>query len=272
MIPADLHTHPTPWERGSEGFDRLAQAAVERGVAVLGFSEHGPACHPHPRYSGLTEFEMEAYVREVLRIKEAFSGHLQVFCGLELDWLPARLDYYLKLRRTFPFDYFLVSVHRVDDWHVDDPASLTLSTHRHKSPEGLYRLYYSQVLEAARSGLFSALAHLDYLRRTLPHSPGKPPEFAREMFPDLARDLADAGVAVEINTRGLEIVASPEPHPTLPLLRSLVRAGARFCLGSDAHGEERVGAGLREARNRLRDEGVGSLCYFKGFQRREMDI
>lgn len=271
MILLDLHVHPTPRERGPGAFRAYAEAAMQRGISILGFAEHGPACHSDPRYRGLEENEMEDYVREVLAAKGEFAGQIQIFCGLELDYIPKKLRYYEKLKERYPFDYFLVSVHLIDDWHVDDPASIKISKHRHKDLPSLYWLYYQQVIAAAKTGLFQGLAHIDYLRRSLPHPPGKPPDFTRDLFAEVAEEIAKCGVAVEVNTRGREIEASSEVHPTMPFLKQLVTAGAKFTLGSDAHDVSRVGDGLKEMRGMLRDEGVGRLVYFRGFETREIE-
>jgi len=272
MILIDLHVHPTPWQRGPGAFHSFTEAAIRNGIDILGFAEHGPACHPDARYRGLEDDEMEGYVRQVLDTKKEFAGEIQIFCGLELDYIPQKSRYYQELKETYPFDYFLGSVHLIDDWHIDDPASIKVSRHWNKDAATLYWLYYQQVIAAAKTGLFQGLAHLDYIRRSLPHPPGQPPEFARDLFAEVAEEVAASGVVVEINTRGVTIAESAEFHPTRPFLKQLVLAGAPFTLGSDAHKVQRVGDGLKAARSLLRNEGVARLCYFIGGEQYEAEI
>ncbi|MCX6639794.1 MAG: histidinol-phosphatase [bacterium] len=272
MILVDLHTHPTPWMNGPGAFRSFAEMAASRGIAILGFSEHGPAESGNPRYRGLDAGELDRYFDAAQQVREEFKGTLQIFCGLELDFLPERLESYWKLSESIPFDYFLASVHQIDDWHVDDANSLKTSKHRHKSQEQLYRLYYDQVAAAAESRLFDGIAHIDYLRRTLPHPVQTPPQFALDLFTELSERISRSHVVVEVNSRGLRVEAMQEIHPSRPFLKALVRAGVRFTTGSDAHKDIRIGEGLREARSILRQEGVTEICYIKRHQVLEVGV
>ena len=272
MILMDLHVHPTPWENGAQGYRTYIESALQNEVSLLGFAEHGPACHPHPKYRGLEPPEIETYVMEIQKLKEEYRSEIQIFCGLELDYFPAKLSYYQELKASYPFDYFLASVHLIDDWHVDDPDSLPMSKHRNADPPTLYWLYYREIVAAADTGLFQALSHLDYIRRSLPHPPGQPPDFARDIFAETATEIAARGIAVEINTRGMFIPSSPEFHPTMPFLQQLIRAGARFTLGSDAHEANRIGDALPQARNLLRNLEVEDLCYFSNGETLRVEI
>ena len=272
MIRTDLHVHPSPWRHGQGAFRQFAQAAITGGVDILGFSEHGPPCDPDLRYRGLEISQIEEYVIEVKKVKDEFKGFIQIFCGLELDYQPQYLESYRKLKEEFPFDYFLGSVHSINDWHLDSPDTLSKSVHRDKSHEDLYRLYYQQISEAAQCGLFDGLAHLDYIRRSLPHPPGEPPDFSRDVFEEIAQEIASNGLAVEVNTRGLLIPEMREVYPTRPLMKCLARAGVRFTIGSDAHDEYRIGEGYRSAKMLLMEEGQRDVLYFRRGEVFEVEI
>jgi histidinol-phosphatase (PHP family) len=272
MITTDLHVHPSPWSNGPGAFRSFARAALQNGVDILGFTEHGPSIHPDPRYRGLDEKEIESYVSEISKLRDELRGQIQIFCGLELDYHPDYLQRYERIRRDFTIDFFLGSVHIIDDWHLDTPDTILNSVYRHKTKEELYHLFYDRVAEAASTQLFDGLAHLDYIRRSLPHPPGQPPEYAGEIYDELTSVIAANNLTVEINTRGLSISTMLELYPTEPLLDRLCRAGVSFTLGSDAHIEERVGDELKEAAVLLRLKGQESVVYFKGHERLEVEI
>ncbi len=262
----DLHVHPSPWKNGPGAFSSFARAALRKGIDLLGFAEHGPPVVDDPRFRGLDEPEIGEYVHRIQALKTELRGVLQIFCGLELDYHPDFLRRYERFREDFPLDYFLVSVHVIDDWYIDDRESLAKSIHRHRSEEELYRLYFDRLSEAVRTGLFDGIAHLDYYRRSLPHPTGEPPAFARDIFDEFCENSSRKRLPVEINTRGLRLENVREVHPSRTLLRSLVRAGTHFFLGSDAHEEGDVGAGIREATGMLSAAGLGSVIYFKRHQ------
>ncbi len=169
MILVDLHLHPSAWENQTIVFHEFITAALSRQISILGFSEHGPPLRPEPKYIGLQESQLESYVKTITDLKATYCGAIQIFCGLELDYHPDRLALYQSIKSAYPFDYFLGSVHVIEDWHLDDPTSLAQSQFRHWSLPDLYQLYYKQIVAAAQSGIFSGLAHVDYLRRCLPH-------------------------------------------------------------------------------------------------------
>ncbi|TKJ41575.1 hypothetical protein CEE37_03140 [candidate division LCP-89 bacterium B3_LCP] len=263
MIISDLHVHPSPWKFGEGTYRQFVKAALDRNVAILGFSEHGPEIGSDQCYRGLKLNEIGDYVESVLKLKEEFSGLIQIFCGLELSYHPDLFDSYMKLQTEFPFDYFLVSLHTIDDWHVDNPDSLSPSIHGKKTEKELYRLYYGKIIDAARCGLFDGFAHIDYLRRSLPHPPGEPPEYALEIYDEVAGEISRSNMTVEVNTRGFSIESMKEMYPTLPFVKKLVHAGVKFTTGSDAHEVGRVGDGLAKVRQLVAVNGIRATHYFK---------
>ncbi|MBT0769090.1 PHP domain-containing protein [Kineosporia sp. J2-2] len=100
----------------------------------------------------------------------------------------------------------------------------------------------------AGSGVFTALAHIDYPVRSWPADAGpfRPEDFEPEFRQALAA-LADGERALEINTR-LPL------HPLI--LRRWVEEGGRtVTFGSDAHRPDAVGDGLGGAGRLARDMG-----------------
>ena len=90
MFPQNLHTH-TVFGDGKHTPEDMALGAIRAGLRSLGFSEHS-LLPPEADPDGWTmEAEAEAaYREEVLRLKEAYGGRLEIFLGLELDCSPPR--------------------------------------------------------------------------------------------------------------------------------------------------------------------------------------
>jgi len=272
MIRLDLHIHPSPWRYGPGAFHSFVQAAIDNEVDILGFCEHGPPIVSDSRYRGLHEQEIEDYINRVRQAKEEYTGQIQILCGLELDYHPDALDRYNWMRRELPFDYLMGSLHVIDDWQIDTIDSSERSIHRDKSTEELHRLYYETLGEAIQTGLFDVIGHVDYIRRSLPHLPESPPEFALELFDKLAGIMARKQVAAEVNTRGWRIERMEEIHPTKPLLKALIRAGVDFTFGSDAHEGREIGSGINEAKRLLYLEGIKEVVYFRKLSKQYLTI
>ena len=108
-------------------------------------------------------------------------------------------------------------------------------------------------IEAARSGLFDVLAHLD-LPKKFGFRPSVP--FAGHQA-DVVAEVAASGCAVELSSGGLRRPAA-EAYPAPDLLGELVAAGVPIVLSSDAHSPGEVGYRFGDLRDLLASVQVGS--------------
>ena len=128
MLPkADLHLH-TKYSHGLETPEKMYGEALEKGLHLVGFSEHSPRPagfdYTHEYRDKLTQ-HLSDYVREVCALKEAprkaNDGILcQVLFGMEMDWLEGEFDFARRSAQAFDFDYLIGSVHFIGHWGFDD--------------------------------------------------------------------------------------------------------------------------------------------------------
>ena len=119
-----------------------------------------------------------------------------------------------SLLESQPFDYVIGSVHHLDDWGFDDPRQID----RYESVDidDMWVEYFELVGEAAESGLFTIMGHLDLVKKF-----GYRASRSLEVELDrLLERIARAGVAVEINTAGLHKPVK-EAYPSPEILRKL---------------------------------------------------
>ena len=100
--------------------------AVRRGFASYGISSHAPL--PFPAVWTLDRGDVTAYLSEIERLKRSYAGRIELYAGMEIDYLdecdnPAS-DYF----RQLPLDYRIGSVHLM---HADDGGIVDIDT----SPE-----------------------------------------------------------------------------------------------------------------------------------------
>jgi histidinol-phosphatase (PHP family) len=158
-------------------------------------------------------------------------------------------------------------VHFIADRAVDHDA---YDAWRQSEPDQVWREYFSTLGDAAVSGLFDVLAHLDLVKVWGAGRP--PPSGELRSFYELAIDkISVADVAIEVSTAGLRKPAS-EMYPSPELLAMCVEAGKPVSLSSDAHEPSHVGYEYDRALELIRDVGVDRLCVFDGRQRREEPI
>jgi histidinol-phosphatase (PHP family) len=137
---------------------------------------------------------------------------------------------------------------------------------RSADPEAVWRRYFEELGEAARSGLFDILAHPDLVKVWGRRRPAPGGDLRR--FYDRAMDgIAASDVAIEVSTSGLRKPVA-EIYPAPELLAMCIEAGRPVALSSDAHVPEDVGHRYDEAVALLRSLGVAEIAVFERRDRR----
>lgn len=265
-----VHTRYCGHSHHQSPLPAYAEVAAERGLTIS-LREHAPLPEEYilagpprgfdrragvdPRTLTVDPADLDALMREV-----ADTG---ISLGFEIDILPGFLSDSARLmadlqRRAAGYrltvDAFNGSHHffggRAWDGGLDCLRQL-LAEH---GPTNFVREYFGAIREAARSGLFQAISHIDGPLRfdaTAGESFGRD-GFARyeDEFMLTLDTLADQGVALEYNTAGRRnALARPLllPHH----LVAAVERGVALVIGSDAHRPDQLGEGFAEAADEL---------------------
>ena len=267
----DLHTHLRPDTPGSEAehhfttdnAERYATVAEERGIDVLGVSEHvyrftqALEVWDHPFWRESARDDLDAYCQWV---RDETSLRL----GVEADFVPGREDRTANLLEARPFDYVLGSVHFLGHAAVDMAGEW--DAWRSADPETLWRSYFETLGEAARSGLFDIMAHPDLVKvwgAGRPHPGGD----LRRFYDAAMEGIADSDVAIEVSTAGLRKPVG-ELYPAAPFLSMCLEAGRPVALSSDAHSPDQLGYRYEQAVEFLGGMGVEEIAVFEGRERR----
>ncbi|MFZ1685591.1 MAG: histidinol-phosphatase [Candidatus Zixiibacteriota bacterium] len=232
--------------------DDYCQAALKRNLAEICFTTHYDANPQTIDEAGFISVNGERvrvgieplnfYAADVERAREKYYPlGLSVLLGLEFGWYPGCEEEALKVKRSFPFDYFLVGVHEIDDicYCCSDTYEKCFSRF---GIEEMAEKYFAQVIDAAKSGVFNTIAHLDYYRKYGEKVYGaKVHQIHKPYLEDLFDVLKASGTGIEVNTaarrKGLDSY-----FPLVETVNLAKRAGVDVLfLGSDAHAPEQVG-------------------------------
>jgi histidinol-phosphatase (PHP family) len=231
-LPLDAHLHTTFSPDSDVSIDAYARQAVELGIPEIAITDHVDFDPRGPAYAYSTFEERRRLVRG--------AGHrwqplgLAIRFGVELTYERAWEEAVRHHIRQHRYDFVIGSVHigadspylagRVESWIAG------------KSLPEIVAPYYDEVEAAARSGLFDALGHIDFVKRYLaPHITAADLGAAPELLDGVLRALVESGTALEINTSGLR-QASGEIYPSAAAVaRFRELGGERVTVGSDAH-------------------------------------
>jgi histidinol-phosphatase (PHP family) len=258
----DLHTHPSPWRTSWQAFRQFAHQAWERKLKVLGITEHAPRQNPRVPWRSLYFYEMDRYFQTLEEIRMEFNGELEVLRGLEIDYHAPIVGIIGPLLDRYPVDFVLGSVHFVDNWVIEDPETLKLEPFRNCTPEELAEIYLRRMEEAAHSGMFQVMAHVDFMKKCW-NAIGRKPENWEKRIKQTAQVFKETGVTVELNTRGWVLPEISEAYPSNSFLKLQFKAGVPITVGSDAHSVERVGENVDKALKLLYNIGYREVTIFR---------
>jgi len=236
MILQNLHTHTT-FGDGRNTAEEMVLGAISSGCASLGFSEHSPLPpSADPVGWSMAAREVPAYRREILRLREQYTGRLEIFLGLEQD-----MD---SPPPTEACDYLIGSVHGV--WRdgrylsVDESRdSFLRSAREHFGGDFLAfaESYYQRAAAVVEKTGCQIVGHFDLVTKfnegDLLFDTGDPRYTAAAM--DALESLLKTGAIFEINTGAMSRGCRTAPYPAPFLLRTIREKGGRVCLTSDSH-------------------------------------
>jgi histidinol-phosphatase (PHP family) len=260
----DYHTHHYRCGHARGELGEYVQAAIMAGLDEIGLSDHSPIYHlgddPHSRpNTAMSQHELPNYVQEVLVVRERFAPQIKVRLGIESDYIHGLGEHYRRLWRQYPLDYVIGSIHWIDGWLIfgrELPAG--------KGAEQVYADYLRLTQEAARSGAYDIIGHLDCLK-----TKGHIHDLAiTPLLEETVRVLAECDVAIELNTSGWRKPECGDCYPRAELLARCRHYGVPVTLGSDAHEPGLVAGGFDQALELLREVGYREMAVFESRRRR----
>ena len=247
----DYHTHTARCGHAVGRPSEYVEAARAAGLFSLGIADHLPLLPtPDPELT-MGMCELDDYVAEALALKETYPGY--VLLGVEADYRRGTVDEAAALLAAHPFDYVIGSVHFLDEWGFDDPRQV--AGYGGRDIDFAWIEYFELVGEAAESGLFTILGHLDLMKK-FGYRPTRALDSELER---LVERIARSGVLVEINTAGLHKPVG-EAYPSPHVLGLLCEAGVSITFGSDAHRPAEVGRDFAHAVGLARSAGYETFA------------
>ena len=238
-----------------EAVERYVEAAAERGIDEIGFTEHVYYFEQTrhlwsvPYHLERCLYDVEPYVDAVVEAKR--RGY-PVKLGIEVDHQPDRADEMAEALEPYPWDYRIGSIHFVDGLAIDQQPSLV----EELGPNKAWRRYYDWLVDASQR--CEILGHPDLIKFFGPELEWDWNELAASLDP----------VCLEVSSAGLH-----KPHgklyPNAGLLRSGREQGIPITLASDAHVPQNVGRDLDRAIEHARAAGYETVTVFDQRQARQ---
>ena len=255
---SDYHVHPDHSLDATGSIDQYCQKALKLGLRRICFTTHYDADPVRKDFDFLMKVEGKAvpvtpdlvdrYIDEVREAGQKYSkSGLEVLAGLEVDYAPQIEEALRKDLAQFDLDYLLGAVHCLD--HIAITSSAEAETYfKRKNVYEMCEEYYQVLTQAASSGLFHCIAHLDCYRKYGLSFYGEEIRKAHKDYIKPALDaLAKNNVGIEINTSA-QRQGQNDFYPSQEILELAKASGVRVtAIGSDAHKLDDLGKDIEEA-------------------------
>lgn len=260
-LPLDAHLHTDLSPDSDVPIDVFARQAVERGIAEIAITDHVDFDPSAPAFAHTTFAERERVVRTAAD-RWADQG-VDIRFGVEITWdgrweadIRAHLD-----RHAYDFVIGSVHVYRDSPYAAGHVAAWVAG----RSLAEIVEPYFTEVTAGARTGLFDAMGHIDFIKRYLaPHVTAADLATAPELYDPVLSALVESGTALEVNTSGLRQAAG-ETYPS-PAIVARYRAmgGRAITIGSDAHRAEAFAWGLDDGYAAASAAGFEAMTFRRG--------
>lgn len=255
----DYHIH-TLFSDGKKDLSDYVEEAVKRKIDEIGFSDH---IHFKKAVWSMSFGDLPNYVDKINSLKE--DSKISIKTGLEIDFVPSKMDSLMRMINKFDFDYLTGSVHFIGDWLIDSEKQI--HKWRKKDIDQVYQQYFALVQNMAKSGFFDIVGHLDLVKKFN----FRPKKDVTSLLFETVEVISKSKMYIEVNTSGLRKPCR-EVYPSEKLLRMCFDNGLPITLGSDAHSPEEIGADFDKAVNLLRKVGYTEIGRFTRRNRESVEL
>ena len=240
----NLHTHTPRCNHASGSEEEMVRAAIDAGLATMGFADHAPMRYPDGFISRIRmrPEELPGYVRVLRGLREKYAGIIEIPIGLEAEYFPDIFDEFVDFVRDAGVEFLILGQHYLGN--EKDSRYVGKET----DDEAFLRFYADQVCEAMDTGVFTYVAHPDLLYFT-----GDEAAYEREMR-KIAKHAAKSNMPLEFNLNGAR---DDRNYPDPRFWRIAGEEGVSAVLGIDAHHPKFVDIPDAEAKCRRIAEEAG---------------
>lgn len=260
---------------GRAPLEDFVKAAIEQGFTSYGVSSHAPL--PFLTNWTMKKEDIPAYLEEARTLKETYASQIELYVGMEIDYLNESSNPANDLFRQLPLDYRIGSVHMLEslDGEIID---IDISGERFKEllpryfGNDLKRVvfsYFAKLMRMIELGCFDILGHADKMSYNASYC--QPGLLEQDWYNTSIRDyfsfVSERELMVEINTKAYHNLGVFFPHQKyFSLLKEL---NIPVVVNSDAHYPKLINSGRPEALKALKEAGISAVMELHGGQWRE---
>ncbi len=258
----NLHTHSTYCD-GTHALEAYVQQAIALGMPGIGFSSHAPIGFKTSWH--MMEERLDSYIDELNALTEKYAGQIEVYKGLEVDFIMGRQNRFADFSKQL--DFIIGSVHYVGQF--EDQTYCCIDNTTEELERGLNLIYqgdmkqlvtayYESVVEMLRSTDIDIIGHLDLIKKLNKDNRyfDEREDWYTALIMQTIAQIQASNALVEINTRGFYKGYAAEFYPSRWILKACLDANIPLTINSDAHHPKELAYGFPEVFAMLKAYGV----------------
>ena len=264
MQHSNYHSHCTFCDGRSIPED-FVKFAISNKFRAYGFSSHSPL--PFETNWNMSKDEMPDYLAEIDRLKTKYSHLIEIYVGLEIDYLDSTYNASIPFFRELPLDYRIGSIHFLPISEelveknmvcIDGPFSEyahAVSKYFEGDIRLLVKRYFDSTLQMIEAGGIDIVGHMDkiYMNGQKYSDFSFDEEWYQQPFTDCLELIAEKGLMLEINTKNY--IKKQELYPRKEYLSRICKMNIPVMVNSDCHYPNLVNDGRNETLALLKEAG-----------------
>lgn len=252
---SNYHTHTTYCD-GRAHVEEVVKRAVELKMVNIGISSHAPV--PFETDWTMKPHRLFSYCRDVRDAQIAYHDAINVFLGLEVDYIPGALGSSSPHIARLGLDYTIGSVHFMGV--LEDGTHWTVDGERKELADGIDASfggdsraavvrYYEAVGELVEQHAPHIIGHIDLIKRfnTDESLFSEGDDWYRSAVLHAVERIARSDSCVEINTGGISRGYTAELYPSEWIARECFHRNIPMIVSADAHDPQHLTAHFAEA-------------------------
>lgn len=260
----NYHSHSSFCD-GKAPIEDFIKKAIDQGFSSYGISSHAPL--PFSTKWNMEQADVPEYLSQIDQLKEKYSNKIELYAGMEIDYLNRIHNPANNYFQTLPLDYRIGSVHMLYDNKgeiVDldskpDIFANNIKEHFHNNLKNTIISYYDKLIDMIELGGFDILGHADKisLNANIYHPGILKEKWYLDKIKEYFHFIAEKQIMVEINTKAYTLYNIFFPNQEhFQLIKNLQ---IPVLVNSDSHHPDLINSGRIEALTCLKNAGIKTV-------------